>query len=78
MPTGNTAPGLCELATVTFPQLSVAAGAVHVATWSQDVLPGPVDTLTFEGQPEITGGVSSVTITSNEQVLELLCPSVNV
>ena len=60
------------------PQLSVAVGAVHVATWLHDVLPGPVYTVIFCGQLLMTGGVLSTTVTVKLQVLVLLCESVAV
>ena len=44
-------------------QLSLAVGAVHVATWSQVSRPAPVVRLMFPGSPAITGLVSSTTVT---------------
>ena len=43
-------------------QLSVAVGAVQVATWSQVVRPGPVLTVISAGQLAITGGMVSAVV----------------
>ena len=69
VPTGNTSPELCVLETDTATQLSVAVGAVHVATWSHVVLPAPVVTETSAGQLDTTGAVLSITVMVVLQVL---------
>jgi predicted secreted protein len=53
------------------PQLSLAVGAVQVAVWLQAVLPIPVFTDMFDGQPVITGTVLSATVTVKLQVAVL-------
>jgi hypothetical protein len=60
------------------PQLSLAVGAVHIAVWLQAVLPIPVVTDIFAGQPVITGTVLSATVTVNVQALVLPAASVKV
>src|SRR5258708_39418375 len=72
-PFGNVDPGAwLRLKYATDPsQLSVAVGSVQVAIWSHVVLPAPVYTIWFEGQPVIAGGVLSMTVTVNLQLSEL-------
>ena len=61
---------MCELLTVTVPQLSVAVGAVHVTDLLHVVLPTPVYTVISAGTPETTGAVLSSTVIV---VLLVLC-----
>ena len=69
MPSPNSAPEVCELVVASNKsQLSSAVGSVHVAAVWQSVSPAPVVKAMFEGQPEMTGKVLSVTVTVNEQV----------
>ena len=64
---------------VDIPQLSVAVGAVHVATCEHVIgLPLFDVKLIFDGQPAITGKVLSVTVTVKLQVVTLLFTSVAV
>jgi hypothetical protein len=59
-------PGFCVAVSVSVPpQLSDTVGAVHVATAWQEAL---AFTVMFEGHPEITGRIGSLTITLKEQV----------
>jgi hypothetical protein len=60
------------------PQLSIALGGVQLAVASQVVASDPVPTVTFPGQPLITGSVSSTTITLKEQLALLPLPSLAV
>jgi hypothetical protein len=62
-PTGKTDPGAMLLVNVT-PQISDAVGAVHGTT----ALQVGVVTVIFDGQPKITGFVTSFTTTLNVQV----------
>ena len=64
---------------VAIPQLSVAVGAVHVATWLHVAGLPPFDVnAMFDGQPAITGLVLSITVTVKLHVVTLLCTSVAV
>ena len=80
VPTGNVAPGAWLLVVYVIGprQLSSAVGSVHVAVWLQVSLPAPVCTVISVGQPLMTGGVLSCTITLNVQVDVLGEPSVKV
>ena len=57
VPFEKIAPGLCVLVNATAPQLSVAVGAVQL---TGIVHPDGRETAIFAGQPEITGGVASI------------------
>ena len=74
VPTGNVAPGAWLLVVYVIGprQLSSAVGSVQVAVWLQVSLPAPVCTVISVGQPLMTGGVLSCTITLNVQVDVLL------
>ena len=64
---------------VAMPQLSVAVGAVHVATWAHVVGLPPLDVrLIFDGQPAITGKILSVTVNVVVQLDEFPAASVTV
>ena len=79
VPTAKAAPELRVDVNVVTAQLSVAVGAVQVATCVQVAGLAPFDVNTmFEGQPAITGLLLSVTVTVNVQVVTLLCTSVAV
>ena len=79
VPTGNVAPGLWVLVTVTVPeQLSVAVGGVQVTAVEQAVFPTPVDAVWFDGQLLNTGAVLSITVTVKLQVVEFPAASVAV
>ena len=76
MPTGKMSPGSCELTKLGTLQLSVEVGIIQltVAPQAPSATAGISDVL----QPEITGGVLSITTTSNSQVAILPAPSVAV
>jgi hypothetical protein len=61
VPMGKVSPGSCDDTRVTNPQLSVAIGAVQVATASHSS--SATSSISATGQPEITGSTSSTTIT---------------
>jgi hypothetical protein len=50
-------------------QLSLAVGAVQLATWSHVARPIPVFTTMFPGHPLMTGRVMSETVSVPESVL---------
>jgi hypothetical protein len=67
VPFEKTSPGLWFLEVLTAPQLSVAVGAVQLTeAWHDEF----ADTVISDGQFEITGLVTSLTITLNAQVDE--------
>jgi hypothetical protein len=74
-PIGNRLPEVCVDISDGVPQLSVAVGAVHVATAWHDAF---AESVMFDGHPVITGLVASLTITSKVHVEELPEPSVAV
>src|ERR1044071_1175930 len=67
VPTGKVSPGLWLEVRTTPGQLSLAVGAVQLATWLQVSRPGAVNTVVLPGQPLIVGGSLSVTVTSKLQ-----------
>ena len=66
VPSGNTSPGAWVDVNAGVPQLSVVVGGVQVAIPSQDPLAGT--TMSAGMHPDITGFVSSLTITLKEHV----------
>ena len=79
-PKEKVAPDVCVLVGVTEPlQLSVAVGAVHVATCEHvEALALLLYTVMLDGHPLTTGAVLSFTVTVNVQVELLPAASVNV